>query len=141
MARLIQKEFNVTDGNIKFNIRVKNGFTLINGNSCTGKTYLFNLLAKYGRLGLIENLRCLNVSTGTAMLKDKGKIFVIDNADIILHDSMCRKIARDDNNQYIIFGRDIRRYVATPDNIAELVESNGLIKLRYTFKSTGEQYE
>lgn len=66
------------------------------------------------------------------MLKDKGKIFVIDNADIILHDSMCRKIARDDNNQYIIFGRDIRRYMATPDNIAELVESNGLIKLRYT---------
>lgn len=59
----------------------------------------------------------------------------------LLDKDIGHKILHDKSNQYIIFGRDTKKYWAKPENIGELIENNRLIKLRYTFMEFGEQYE
>ena len=52
--------------------------------------------------------------------ESKGKLFVIDNADILLDDRIRRYIALDENNQYIIIGRNPTELLLNMDEIKEL---------------------
>ena len=60
----------------------------------------------------------------------KGKLIVIDNADILLDDDTRKYISLDDKNQYLIIGRNPKNLLATKENLFELVS-----------KKTGEQTE
>ena len=51
----------------------------------------------------------------------KGKLIVIDNADILLNDEARKYISLDDRNQYLIIGRNPKNLFATKDNLFELV--------------------
>ena len=50
-----------------------------------------------------------------------GKLIVIDNADVLLDDSVRKHIALDDRNQYLIIGRNPKNLFATKDNLFELI--------------------
>lgn len=52
-----------------------------------------------------------------------GKLIVIDNADILLNDTMKKYIAFDDKNQYLIIGRNLKNLMASQDYLFELVSS------------------
>ena len=52
---------------------------------------------------------------------EKGKLIVIDNADILLDDDTRKYISLDDKNQYLIIGRNPKNLFATSDNLFELV--------------------
>ena len=49
-----------------------------------------------------------------------GKLFVIDNADLLLDDGMRRHIALDAENQYIIIGRNPSELMLSQDEILEM---------------------
>lgn len=52
---------------------------------------------------------------------EKGKLIVIDNADILLDDDTRKYISLDDKNQYLIIGRNPKNLFATKENLFELV--------------------
>ena len=53
--------------------------------------------------------------------KEKGKLIVIDNADILLDDDTRKYISLDEQNQYLIIGRNPRNLFTTKDNLFELI--------------------
>ena len=52
---------------------------------------------------------------------EKGKLIVIDNADILLDDDTRKYISLDDKNQYLIIERNPKNLFTTSDNLFELV--------------------
>ena len=102
--------------------------TFISGDSGTGKSALYSFLQEYAAEN--KDVRCFNyldqnrkVYKGS-IKQSKGKLFVIDNADILLDDDMRRYIAFDDKNQYIIIGRNPTGLQLTVDEIFELQDTN-----------------
>lgn len=51
----------------------------------------------------------------------KGKLIVIDNADILLDNDTRKYISLDDKNQYLLIGRNPKNLFTTSDNLFELV--------------------
>lgn len=60
------------------------------------------------------------VSYKKAIKRSKGKLFVIDNADILLDDAMRQYIAMDPLNQYVIIGRNPTGLMLGQDEIFEM---------------------
>ncbi|MBQ1328237.1 MAG: RluB protein [Eubacterium sp.] len=58
------------------------------------------------------------------MKNSKNKVFVIDNADLLLNDNLRRYIVTDTNNQYIIIGRNPSGLFLSQDDINELESKN-----------------
>ena len=50
-----------------------------------------------------------------------GKLLVVDNADILLDDDTRKYISQDDENQYLLIGRNPKNLFATKENLFELV--------------------
>lgn len=58
--------------------------------------------------------------------KTRGKLIVVDNADILLDNETRKYISLDGNNQYLIIGRNPKNLFTTRDNLFELVsKKNG----------------
>lgn len=101
-----------------------NNITILMGDSGTGKSAIFSFMQE----GIIEEPRilCINYLDVNKdimkILEDTvGKLIVIDNADILLNDTMKKYIAFDDKNQYLIIGRNPKSLMATEDNLFELI--------------------
>ena len=83
---------------------LENNVTFISGDSGTGKSAVFSFLKE---LAAEDNrIKCFNYldqnkNYKSAIKQSKGKLFVIDNADILLDDSVRSYIALDGDNQYI----------------------------------------
>lgn len=108
-------------------LQIDNNITFINGDSGTGKSAVFSFLEEFAA----ENkcIKCFNYldqnnSYKTSIKKSKGKLFVIDNADILLDDDMRSYIALDESNQYIIIGRNPTGLILDIDEIYELQSQN-----------------
>lgn len=108
-------------------LQIDNNITFINGDSGTGKSVVFSFLEEFAA----ENkcIKCFNYldqnnSYKTSIKKSKGKLFVIDNADILLDDDMRSYIALDESNQYIIIGRNPTGLILDIDEIYELQSQN-----------------
>ena len=65
------------------------------------------------------------------ILSQKNKIFVIDNADIILDRELKSLISVNTSNQYIIFTHSIEGYTLGKKNVAELRVFNNRGILEY----------
>lgn len=112
---------------IPFNI------TILTGASGVGKTASFTFMKEC--MAINPDIVCLNYLDYQKDIKEiicnqKGKLIVIDNADIILNDATRKYISLDDQNQYLIIGRNPKNLFATEDNLFELVS-----------KQMGEQTE
>ena len=108
-------------------LRLDYNVTFISGDSGTGKSALYSFLQEYAAEN--KNVRCFNYldqkkAYKNSIKQSKGKLFVIDNADILLDDDMRRYIAFDDKNQYIIIGRNPTGLQLTVDEIFELQDTN-----------------
>ena len=83
----------------------------------------------------------INKDCKEIIMNAKGKLFVIDNADILLDDGVRRHIATDTDNQYIIIGRNPTGLLLSQDEIYEMEStSNGDIthfRLNRSFSSPG----
>lgn len=110
----------VVDFDIEYNI------TFITGNSGVGNSTVYSFIEELG----VEDkrIRCFNYldynkQYKTSIKKSKKKLFVIDNADLLLDDKMRQYIATDANNQYIIIGRNPTGLLLALDNIYELSQT------------------
>jgi len=97
--------------------------TFIVGDSGTGKSAVFSFLQELAAQN--KTIKCYNYldkksNYKTAIKKAKGKLFIIDNADILLDDAMRWHIATDGENQYILIGRNPTGLMLNQEDIMEL---------------------
>ena len=113
--------------NYLVDLRLNSNITFITGDSGTGKSAVFSILEEYSSED--KRIRCFNYMDHNKGYKvsirnSKKKLFVIDNADILLDDKMRQHIAVDTSNQYIIIGRNPTGLLLMQDEIYELSYSN-----------------
>ena len=103
--------------------------TILTGSSATGKTAVFSFIQE--TMAVDSRILCLNYldyqkDILEILKQTKGKLIVIDNADILLDDDIRKHISLDGDNQYLIIGRNPKNLFATKENLFELVnEQNG----------------
>ncbi len=100
-----------------------NNITLLMGDSGTGKTASYSFIKEC--MSINPDILCINYldyqkDIGEMIRSATGKLIVIDNADVLLDDSIRRHIALDDKNQYLIIGRNPHNLFITKDNLYEL---------------------
>ena len=101
-----------------------NNITILTGDSGTGKTASFSFIKECAAVN--SSILCLNYLDYQRNIKEiisqaKGKLIVIDNADVLLDDDTRKYISLDDKNQYLISGRNPKNLFATKENLFELV--------------------
>ena len=107
----------------EIDLLLETNITFISGDSGTGKSALFSFIEELAAED--KRIKCFNYLDNKKAYKNsikqsKGKLFVIDNADILLDDRMRKYIALDENNQYIIIGRNPTELLLNMDEIKEL---------------------
>ena len=111
--------------------------TFISGDSGTGKSAVYSFLEELAAEQ--KNIRCFNYLDKTKNYKNtiknsKGKLFIIDNADLLLDDSIRSYISFDRLNQYILFGRNPTGLQLTQDEIYDLHSAAADGKTVFTLK-------
>ena len=109
--------------NYVVNLQLDSNVTFVSGDSGTGKSAVYSFLYEYSSED--SRIRCLNFVDHNKDYEEtirnaNGKLFVIDNADLLLDDDMRRHIALDAENQYIIIGRNPSELMLSQDEILEL---------------------
>lgn len=121
---IVMEHFSTVHTSYIVNFKFTNNITILTGSSGTGKTASFSFIKEC--MAVNPDIVCLNYLDYQKDIKDiiskqKGKLIVIDNADILLNDDTRRYISLDDKNQYLIIGRNPKNLFATSDNLFELV--------------------
>ena len=106
--------------------KIDNNITFIVGDSGVGKSAVFSFLQELAAED--RRIRCFNYlekSKGykSTIKRSRGKLFVIDNADILLDDQLRHYISMDAQNQYIIIGRNPTGLLLNYDEMYELENS------------------
>lgn len=130
---IVMDHFSTVHTSFVVNFTFTNNITILTGSSATGKTASFSFIREC--MAVNPDILCLNYLDYQKNIKDilsqtKGKLVVIDNADILLDDRTRKYISLDDNNQYLIIGRNPKNLFTTKENLFELVS-----------KEKGEQTE
>ena len=121
---IIMEHFYTVHTSYIINFIFTNNITILTGDSATGKTAVFSFIKECTVIN--PNILCLNYLDYQRNMKKiisetKGKLIVVDNADILLDDETRKYISLDDNNQYLIIGRNPKNLFASSDNLFELV--------------------
>ncbi len=122
----------VVDFELQYNV------TFIVGDSGVGKSAVYSFIEELGAED--KRIRCFNYldykkAYKGSIKRSKGKLFVIDNADVLLDDNMRQFIATDANNQYIIIGRNPTGLLLIQDNIYELAHTKEGAKTVFRLKN------
>lgn len=97
--------------------------TFVTGDSGMGKSAVYSFLQEYSSED--KRIRCFNYidhnkGYKTSVRNSKGKLLVIDNADLLLDDKMRQYVVMDTENQYLIIGRNPSGLMLSQDDIREL---------------------
>jgi len=111
--------------------------TFIIGDSGTGKSAVFSFLEEMAAES--KNIVCFNYLDQqkrykTTIKQSKDKLFIIDNADILLDDATRWYIATDARNQYILIGRNPTGLMLNQEDIRELASTTENGKTRFYLK-------
>lgn len=121
---VVMEHFSTVHTSYIVNFEFTNNITILTGASATGKTASFSFIREC--MALNSDILCINYLDYQKDIKQmvsavKGKLIVIDNADILLNDETRKYISLDADNQYLIIGRNPKNLFATKENLYELV--------------------
>lgn len=121
---VVMEHFSTVHTSYILNFDFTNNITILTGSSATGKTASFSFMREC--MAVNPNIMCINYQDYYKNIKkmiseEKGKLIVIDNADILLDDDTRKYISMDHKNQYLIIGRNPKNLFTTSDNLFELV--------------------
>lgn len=133
--RIIYKSIEFSSMNLAYNLTFKNYFTLIVGDSGTGKTFLFNRLRDLKQIHLYDKLRLYNAESEDfeSIYDCKNSFIVIDNFDILVSDELRNFLQLDKTNQFLVFGRNTDGLPVDIDSFVYLNNYNGNITLEAVF--------
>ena len=120
---IVLDRIQITHTSYEVDFMFDSNITFVTDDAGTGKTLVFSFLQETAAEN--KNIKCFNYldkakNYKTAIKQSKGKLIIIDNADLLLDDAMRQYIAMDDKNQYIIIGRNPTGLELTQDEIYEL---------------------
>ena len=123
----------------EIDFKLESNITFISGESGTGKSAVFSFLEELAAED--KRIKCFNYldkksSYKSSIKRSEGKLFIIDNADILLDDKMRNYIAFDEKNQYIIIGRNPTALLLNIDEIYELNSENINGITKFTLKKS-----
>lgn len=138
---VVMNQIKTTHTNFDVNIELEYNVTFIQGDSGVGKSALYSFIEELATED--KRIRCINyldINKGykQQIANSKDKLFVIDNADIMLDDSTRKNIAKDSNNQYIIIGRNPRGLLLNLDEMYKLVEHKSEGKILFEIEKEFE---
>ena len=121
---VVMDHFSTVHTSFVIDFTFDSNITLLMGDSGTGKSASYSYIKEC--MSMNPNILCINYleyqkDIGEMIRAAKGKLIVIDNADVLLDDGIRKYIALDDKNQYLIIGRNPKNLFATKDNLYELV--------------------
>lgn len=121
---IVMEHFSTVHTSFVVDFHFKNNITILMGDSGTGKTAAFSFIKEC--MAINPNIVCLNYldyqkDILEIIKKARGKLIVIDNADVLLSDETRKYISLDGENQYLIIGRNPKNLFATKENLFELV--------------------
>jgi len=118
--------------------------TIIQGDSCIGKSLFYQWFDVQRRLPenkeKYADVVLMNRSSDIKdVLGKTGKLFVIDNADVLLCDTpdIVKHIALNYDNQYVIICRRPFNFGMSPNHYATIVEQGNQFTLNYDFNMDG----
>lgn len=126
---VIMDHFSTVHTSFVVDFTFDNNITVLMGDSGTGKTASYSFMKEC--MSMNPDILCINYldyqkDIGEMIRSAEGKLIVIDNADVLLDDSIRKYIALDDKNQYLIIGRNPKNLFTTKDNLYELTsKKNG----------------
>ena len=120
---IVMERFSTTHSSYELDFKFPSNITLIIGDSGTGKTASYSFIREC--MSMRNDILCLDYTDYQkdilSILKtQRGKLIVIDNADILLTGDIRKYISTDDKNQYLIIGRNPDNLFTTKDNLVEL---------------------
>jgi len=121
---VVMEQFLTRHTSYMVNFTFTTNITILTGDSATGKSASFSFIREC--MAVNPDILCLNYMDYQKdilelLRQTKGKLIVIDNADILLDDASRKYISLDDDNQYLIIGRNPKNLFATKENLFELV--------------------
>lgn len=121
---IVMEHFSTIHTSFIVDFTFHNNITILMGDSGTGKTASFTFIREC--MAVNPKILCLNYldyqkDIKALISREKDKLIVIDNADILLNDDTRKYISLDDKNQYLIIGRNPKNLFATKENLYELV--------------------
>lgn len=124
---IISGEIKTVHTSFEIDFKLEFNITFIIGDSGTGKSAVYSFLQEMAAES--KSIKCFNYLDKSKKYKgtikqSKGKLFIIDNADILLDDATRSYISMDAKNQYIIIGRNPTGLLLSTDEIFELVSEN-----------------
>ena len=104
---IVMKHFSTVHTSFVVDFTFTNNITILMGDSGTGKTATFSFIREC--MALNSKILCMDnydyqKNIKEIIVRTKGKLIVIDNADILLDDDIRKYISLDDKNQYLIIG-------------------------------------
>ena len=136
---IVQNRINTKHTSYDVELSLDNNITFVNGESGVGKSAVFSFIREMATDN--KTIQCFNYldkkkNHKNAIKRSKGKLFVIDNADLLLDDHMRQYISLDTENQYIIIGRNPKGLMLTKDEIYELSSETADGRTRFTLKKS-----
>lgn len=121
---VVMEHFSTVHTSFVVDFTFTNNITILMGDSGTGKTATFSFIKEC--MVMNPKILCLDYYDYQKNIKEilcqaKGKLIVVDNADILLDDDTRKYISQDDENQYLLIGRNPKNLFATKENLFELV--------------------
>lgn len=121
---VVMEHFSTVHTSYVIDFNFTNNITILTGSSGTGKTASFSFIREC--MAVNPEILCINYQDYQKNIRkliegEKGKLIVIDNADILLDNDTRKYISLDDKNQYLIIGRNPKNLFTTSDNLFELV--------------------
>ncbi len=141
ISPVIQNEISTRHTSYDVDLKLDNNITFINGESGIGKSAVFSFIQELTTEN--KKIRCLNYldenkNYKNTIKRSKGKLFVIDNADLLLDNKIRQYIATDTENQYVIIGRNPEGLMLTQDEIYEISSESRDGRTKFTLKKTFE---
>jgi GTPase SAR1 family protein len=121
-------------GSIIYDLEFKGRVSKIGGDSGAGKTFFSTRLAHYyaskNMVGKVTVFNYTNRYTKNSA-GGKGRIMIIDNADVMLGSEEIKSINADKENQYIIFSRQtLKGLMCRIKDHYELITNGETVKIK-----------
>lgn len=146
---LLNRLYITNPNKIIFDFILKGHIVVVDGLSGSGKTFLANTirtkqLNDYAKdndnetdLASVVVINLYDKDIFNQIKSQSSKLFIIDNADIILNQEMADYISRDIKNQYLIYSRSNLEFNISPNYYAHIVKNGNKYTLQYNYAEEG----